>query len=58
MSEDINQEPESAAWLVRGGEKGEREELALASGLVIAGWKELGDISGRSTPGHDEQISA
>jgi restriction system protein len=36
---------EPAAWLVRGGEHGEREEMALGRGLVIAGWEELGDIS-------------
>ena len=35
----------AAAWLVRGGEQGEREEMALGRGLVIAGWEELGDIS-------------
>lgn len=44
MSEDIGQGADPAAWLVRGGEKGEREELALGSGLVIVGWEGLGDI--------------
>src|SRR5215469_761682 len=38
-----------AAWLVRGGELGEREEIALREGLVIAGWNELGDLSGCSS---------
>jgi restriction system protein len=36
---------EPAAWLVRGGEHGERESMALSRGLVIAGWVSLGDIS-------------
>ena len=40
---------EPAAWLVRGGEKGEREDLALSRGLVIAGWEGLGDIGGYRT---------
>jgi len=35
-----------AAWLTRGGEAGEREERALAEGLVFIGWPELGDITG------------
>jgi restriction system protein len=38
-----------AAWLVRGGEQGEREEAALGEGLVIAGWVELSDISACDT---------
>ena len=37
---------EPGAWLVRGGERGEREEVALREGLAIVGWEELGDISG------------
>jgi restriction system protein len=41
--------PAEAAWLVRGGEKGEREESALADGHVIAGWEELGDIEDCTT---------
>lgn len=35
-----------AAWLVRGGRVGEREDQALDQGLFIAGWPGLGDISG------------
>jgi restriction system protein len=35
---------EPAAWLVRGGELGEREERALTKEMVIAGWEELGSI--------------
>jgi len=35
-----------AAWLVRGGEHGEREARALTEGLAIAGWTALGDIGG------------
>ena len=44
MSDGSERGPGRAAWLVRGGEHGEREEMALARGLVIAGWEELGDI--------------
>jgi restriction system protein len=36
----------AAAWLVRGGKDGERENEALEQGLVIAGWPRLGDIGG------------
>lgn len=35
----------AAAWLVRGGKDGEREDEALEQGLVIAGWPGLGDLS-------------
>ena len=45
MSDGSEYGPGPAAWLVRGGEHGEREEMALARGLAIAGWEELGDIS-------------
>ncbi|MFC0038791.1 hypothetical protein [Actinomadura rayongensis] len=38
-----------AAWLVRGGRRGERERVALADGLVIVGWNELGDMSRAAT---------
>lgn len=34
------------AWTVRGGQYGEREEQALDEGVVIAGWEEVGDLSG------------
>ncbi|OON72497.1 restriction endonuclease [Streptomyces tsukubensis] len=33
-------------WTVRGGQHGEREEQALDEGVVIAGWEEVGDLSG------------
>ena len=36
---------QAAAWLVRGGEAGEREQRALAEGLTFIGWPRLGDIS-------------
>lgn len=49
MTEDIGRGTSPAAWLVRGGERGEREELALAEGLVIAGWEGLGNIGDCST---------
>ncbi|MFD5752462.1 CBS domain-containing protein [Streptomyces sp. NPDC127033] len=34
------------AWTVRGGEQGQREQYALDKGLVIAGWEEVGDLTG------------
>ena len=40
---------EVAAWLVRGGEEGEREQRALVEGLTFIGWARLGDISGYDT---------
>lgn len=36
----------AAAWLVRGGRDGEREDDALAQGLLIAGWPGLDDMTG------------
>ena len=44
MTEVGGRVPAPSAWLIRGGEKGEREDSALAEGLVIAGWEELGGI--------------
>ncbi|WP_372407528.1 CBS domain-containing protein [Streptomyces luteireticuli] len=35
--------------MVRAGADGEREEASLSSGLTIAGWPELGDITGCSS---------
>jgi Uncharacterized conserved protein len=35
--------------MVRAGKFGERESDALTTGLVIAGWPEMGDLSGYST---------
>jgi restriction system protein len=49
MTEDSGRRADVAAWLVRGGENGEREKPALAEGLAIAGWEGLGDISGCGT---------
>jgi len=49
MSESTGDGVEPAAWLVRGGERGEREETAFGEGLVIVGWKKLGDLSGCGT---------
>jgi restriction system protein len=37
------------AWLIRGGRNGEREATALGEGIVIAGWDQLGDLSGCDT---------
>jgi restriction system protein len=49
VSEGTGHPDAPAAWLVRGGERGEREDVALRDGLVIAGWEELGDIDGCTT---------
>lgn len=49
MSDSPPSAVEPAAWLVRGGEAGEREQRALAEGLTFIGWPELGDISGYDT---------
>lgn len=35
----------SAAWMVRAGRSGERADAAVAEGMAIAGWVELGDLS-------------
>lgn len=48
MTEEIQPGAERAAWLVRGGENGDREVAAFSGGLIIAGWEGLGDISGRT----------
>jgi len=34
-----------AAWMVRAGAHGEREDFALERGLAVIGWDELGDLS-------------
>lgn len=49
MGDSALSEVEAAAWLVRGGEAGEREQRALAEGLTFIGWPGLGDISGFDT---------
>lgn len=49
MSYSAPSGPGAAAWLVRGGEAGEREQRALAEGLTFIGWPGLGDISGCDT---------
>jgi restriction system protein len=48
MSE-IDWDGTQSAWLVRGGEYGQREARALAEGLMIAGWAELGNIGSYHT---------
>lgn len=40
---------ERAAWMVRAGRNGEREDAAVKEGLAIAGWHELSDLSGLTT---------
>jgi AAA domain (dynein-related subfamily) len=35
-------------WLIRAGREGENEKLALARGMAIIGWSELGDVGGAS----------
>ncbi|SFE61260.1 restriction system protein [Actinopolyspora alba] len=42
---EANEHDFAAAWLVRGGRDGEREESALREGILIAGWDEVDDIS-------------
>jgi restriction system protein len=37
------------AWMVRAGRNGEREQVALDEGLLIAGWEEVGDLTGTSS---------
>jgi restriction system protein len=39
----------AAAWMIRGGRDGEREDAALREGLAILGWDELDDIGGCSS---------
>ena len=41
-------EPESShqrAWLIRAGERGEAEELAIKNAVAVIGWSELGELS-------------
>jgi restriction system protein len=49
VSDNLPPAAEPAAWLVRGGEEGEREQRALAEDLAFVGWAEQGDISDRDT---------
>jgi restriction system protein len=49
MTESTGYGSEPAAWLVRGGERGEREKAALGEGLIVVGWEGLGDLSGCGT---------
>ncbi|MDQ2875186.1 MAG: hypothetical protein M3Y33_10490 [Actinomycetota bacterium] len=49
MSDSAPSGVEAAAWLVRGGEAGEREKRALVEGLAFIGWPRLGDISAYDT---------
>ncbi|MFF5244421.1 CBS domain-containing protein [Streptosporangium sp. NPDC000095] len=52
MGEKLRRENEPLAWLIRGGRDGEgneeledrKEDKALAEGLAVIGWRELGDI--------------
>ncbi|WP_030913366.1 hypothetical protein [Streptosporangium amethystogenes] len=52
MGEKLRREGEPLAWLIRGGRDGEggeelesrKEDKALAEGLAVVGWRELGDI--------------
>lgn len=39
----------SAAWVIRAGRSGEREQWALSNGVSGGGWKELGDLSSCTT---------
>ena len=49
MSDSAPSGVDAAAWLVRGGEAGEREQRALDEGLTFIGWPMLGDIGGCDT---------
>jgi restriction system protein len=49
MTENVGHGAEAAAWLVRGGERGERENAALGEGLIVVGWEGLGDLGGCGT---------
>ena len=44
--------PPGAAWVIRGGRQGEREEFNLEHGLASMGWGGLPDL--REVPGPDE----
>ena len=35
-----------AAWVIRGGKKGEFEKPAIENGTITTGWNNLGDLSG------------
>ncbi|MGC9670608.1 CBS domain-containing protein [Planosporangium sp. 12N6] len=39
----------TAAWVIRAGHLGEREDEALREGFAIAGWAEVGDLSSVAT---------
>ncbi|GAB0102553.1 hypothetical protein JMUB6875_15210 [Nocardia sp. JMUB6875] len=49
MTDGAHQGREPRAWLIRGGSHGEREAQALADGLAIVGWEEMGDLKAYST---------
>jgi restriction system protein len=51
VSDSVPTRVQAAAWLVRGGEVGEREQRAHAEGLTFIGWPGLGDISGYTRDG-------
>jgi restriction system protein len=51
VSDSVPAGVQAAAWLVRGGEAGEREQRALAEGLTFIGWPGLGDIKGYTRDG-------
>lgn len=39
--------PSNRVWVIRAGQKGEREAVALAEGVCLIGWERLGDLSGK-----------
>jgi restriction system protein len=51
VSDSVPAGGQAAAWLVRGGEAGEREQRGLVEGLTFIGWAGLGDISGYTRDG-------
>ncbi|MEW2071105.1 CBS domain-containing protein [Streptomyces sp. NPDC007346] len=46
------------AWMVRAGADGEREDASISESLTIAGWPEVGDLTGCMTPGDLEAALA
>ncbi|MFB9966284.1 CBS domain-containing protein [Sinosporangium siamense] len=49
MGSDIRPGNGPLAWMVRGGQQGEREARALREGLVFVGWHELGNLTAYQT---------
>ena len=48
VSDSVPEEASMAAWVVRGGSRGEREPEALDNGIITIGFRLMGDLSGVS----------